>query len=119
MDYELKYTLGGCGTPCDTMIPVSSSTSNYLSSSWDPPMGPNDGCGHLTGTGVHTVFNVERNVDTAYSAAVLQTTAHSIDDNDTDSGFRDKVSAVTTTRVSDNPQATWCYEAQYVGYSLN
>lgn len=119
MDYELTYILGGCAGRCPTITAVSSSTNTYLSSSWEPPMGPSEGCGHLVGTGVRTIFSVERNVTTAYSAAVLQTTANGIYDDDTDSGFRDKVSAITQTRVSDNRHSTWCYEASYVGYSLN
>lgn len=118
MDYELTYILGGCDGRCPTVTAISSSTNDYLFSSWEPPMGPNDGCGHLVGTGVRTTFSVERNVDTAYSVAVVQTTANGIYDGDTDSGFRDKVSAITTTKVSDNKHSTWCYEAHYIGYSL-
>lgn len=119
MDYELKYITGGCSRTCPAVTPVSGTTSQYLSGIWEPPRGPNEGCGHLTGTGVYAAFKVERNVGTAYAASILQTEAAGISDDDIDHGYLDEVTASTQTYVSPNPSSTWCYEADYTGYALN
>lgn len=119
MDYELMYVTGGCGGRCDVGFPASGTTSQYLSDSWEPPRGSSEGCGHLTGTGVYTHFRVERNVGTAYAASILETEAAGDDENDTDHGYRDEVTAVTTTYVSPNDRSSWCYEADYAGHALN
>lgn len=81
-------------------------------------MRPGEGCGHLYGTGVRTTFSVGREHNSAYSVALLNTLTNGIRDDDIDNGYRDKVSAITETRVSDNSRSGWCYKAQYIGYSL-
>ena len=119
MDYELLYITSGCGGRCDSGIPVSGTTSQYLSGTWKPPMGHNDGCGHLSGAGVHTQFSVARNVNDAYVTSIIQTEAHNKHADDLDHGFKTRALSDTQIRVSNNDQSSWCYSVDYTGYSLN
>ena len=116
MDYSLYYRAIGCGGICSQGTPVSGSTSAYLSDTWEPE--DSSGCGHLTGSSVYTTFKVERQNGAAYSVSSLSVTAFGITGSDLDDGYRNTVKAVVNINVSDNPRAYWCYEANYIGYSL-
>lgn len=120
MDYEVKYSLGGCnGNPCPPET-IASGRTTYMSDTWHPPMNPRDGCGHLRGTDVHTRMTVDRTVGTAYSVAILDVTADGDRLTDVGAGYVNRATALTEhDDISSNPRSEWCYSATYTGYSLN
>lgn len=120
MDYEVKYSLGGCNGESCPAETIASGRTTYVSDTWHPPMNPNSGCGHLRGTDVHTRMTVDRTVGTAYSVAILDVTADGDRPTDFDAGYKNRVTALTEhDDISPNPRAEWCYSATYTGYSLN
>ena len=103
------------GSICDESWEGDSST--YYSGSWAPPLGPNDGCGHLFGTGVKTTFEVDPDGN-GTTMAYLHVQAHSAVQYDYDNGIGTQVAVATIKNIANNPTSYWCYSSSFTGYTI-